>query len=97
MSLDFKELREKVSAPMLRRGVVRAGVFGSVARGEAGEESDIDFLVELEKGRSIVDLAGLRLDLCDLLGPRRGRGDARLAHPKRRERIRRELAPLLKQ
>lgn len=67
MSPNIDELRKKVTAPMRRRGVVRAGIFGSVARGEAGEGSDVDFLVELEKGRSLVDLAGLRLDLCDLL------------------------------
>jgi predicted nucleotidyltransferase len=43
-------------------------VFGSVARGEADERSDIDFLVEMEPGRSLLDLGGLLMDLRDLLG-----------------------------
>jgi len=95
MSPNFDELREKVSAPMRRRGVVRAGIFGSMARGEAGEGSDVDFLVELEKGRSLVDLAGLRLDLCDLLDRDVDVATPNSLHPKLRERILRELVPLL--
>jgi len=43
-------------------------VFGSVARGEADETSDIDFLVELEPGRTLFDLGGLLMDIRDLLG-----------------------------
>lgn len=80
---------------MRRRGVVRAGIFGSVARGEAGEGSDVDFLVELEKGRSLVDLAGLRLDLCDLLDREVDVATPNSLHPKLRERILSELVPLL--
>ena len=43
-------------------------VFGSVARGEAGPESDVDLLVEMEAGRSLLDLARLLNALEDLLG-----------------------------
>jgi hypothetical protein len=43
-------------------------VFGSVARGEADDKSDIDFLVEMEPGRSLLDLAGLLVTLGELLG-----------------------------
>jgi hypothetical protein len=43
-------------------------VYGSVARGEAGPDSDIDILVDMDDGRSLLDLAGLHLDLEDLLG-----------------------------
>jgi len=43
-------------------------VFGSAARGEATETSDLDFLVEMEPERSLLDLAALRNDLMDLLG-----------------------------
>lgn len=95
MIKTFEELREKVSGPMRRRGVVRAGIFGSVARGEAREGSDVDFLVELEKGRSLVDLAGLRLDLCGLLDRDVDVATPNSLHPKLRERILRELVPLL--
>jgi len=43
-------------------------VFGSVARGEADGESDIDFLVDMEPGRSVLDLGGLLMDFQELLG-----------------------------
>ena len=43
-------------------------LFGSAARGEDGPESDLDFLVELEPGRSLLDLIGLAEDLQEALG-----------------------------
>ncbi|MGH4022596.1 MAG: nucleotidyltransferase family protein [Pseudonocardiaceae bacterium] len=51
-----------------RHGVRDIRVFGSVARGDADIGSDVDFLVELEPGRSLFDLGGLLMDLRDLLG-----------------------------
>lgn len=95
MKPTIQEIREKVTAPMRRRGVIRAGVFGSIARGEAVEGSDIDFLVELEKGRSLVDLAGLRLELCSLLGRDVDVATPNSLHPKLRDRILDEVIPLL--
>lgn len=43
-------------------------IFGSVARGDASETSDLDLLVRLEPGRSLLDQGGLLMDLRDLLG-----------------------------
>lgn len=51
-----------------RYGARNVRVFGSVARGDARTDSDIDFLVELEPGRSLFDLGGLLFDLQTLLG-----------------------------
>jgi uncharacterized protein len=45
-------------------------VFGSVARGTAGPESDLDILIDTEPGCSLFDLGGLLEDLKDLFGPR---------------------------
>ncbi len=42
-------------------------IFGSVARGQADAQSDVDFLVEMEPGRSLLDLGGLLMDLKALL------------------------------
>ncbi len=53
-----------------RRGATNVRVFGSVARSADTRESDIDLLVDLEPGRSLVDLAGLGRDLSELLGVR---------------------------
>ena len=51
------------------RGVARLGLFGSTARGDAGDESDIDIVIEVEPGRrfSLIGLAGLRSFLCETL------------------------------
>ena len=49
-------------------GAYNVRIFGSVARGEADEKSDIDLLVNMESGRSLFDLCGLLIDLEELLG-----------------------------
>ena len=51
-----------------RHGAKNIRVFGSVARGQAGAESDIDLLVKMEEGRSLLDLSALIFDLRELLG-----------------------------
>jgi len=66
-----KRLKEKRDAVMLlaaKPGAPNIRFFGSVARGEPGPESDIDLLVKMEEGRSLLDLSALVLDLKDLLG-----------------------------
>ena len=49
-------------------GASNVRVFGSIARGTADKDSDIDFLVNIEPGRSLFDLGGLLMDLQKLLG-----------------------------
>lgn len=69
--MDLQQLRERradILAIAARHGAVSVRVFGSVARGDADSESDVDFLVELEPGRSLLDLGGLLVDLQQLLG-----------------------------
>ena len=95
MSPSVDEIRQMVAAPMSRRGVVRASIFGSVARGEATAGSDVDLLVEFEKGRTLVDLSGLRLDLCEILGRDVDVATRGSLHPKLRDAILRELVPIL--
>jgi uncharacterized protein len=60
--------REEILRTAAKHGACNVRIFGSVARGEAGENSDIDLLVELEQGRSLLDQAGLMVELEDLLG-----------------------------
>jgi predicted nucleotidyltransferase len=64
----LKAQREEILRIAARHGAYNVRVFGSVARGDADRESDVDFLVELEPGRSLLDLGGLLMDLQDLLG-----------------------------
>jgi predicted nucleotidyltransferase len=60
--------REAILTAARKHGAYNVRVFGSVARGEASSESDIDFLVNLEAGRSLMDLARLLRELQSLLG-----------------------------
>ena len=59
---------QKRAAPVLERNDVEfAGIFGSYARGEERETSDIDFLVRFRKPKSLFDLAGIELELSEAL------------------------------
>jgi len=60
--------REDILRTANEYGAFNVRVFGSVARGEADDKSDIDLLVDMEKGRSLLDLGGLLMDLQDMLG-----------------------------
>jgi predicted nucleotidyltransferase len=61
-------MRAEILAAAARHGATNVRVFGSVARGDADPASDVDFLVDFEPGRSLLDLAGLVVELEDLLG-----------------------------
>lgn len=63
-----KRKREEILRVSAQHGARNVRIFGSVARGEANETSDIDFLVEMEPGRSLLDLGGLQVELESLLG-----------------------------
>jgi uncharacterized protein len=95
MSPSLEALRETVEARMPQHGVVHAGVFGSVARGDDRAGSDVDFLVEFERGRSLLDVAGLRVELREALGREVDVATRNSLHPRLRDRILRELVPLL--
>ena len=62
------ERRKAILALADRYGVYDVRVFGSVARGDACDESDIDLLVKVRQGRSLFDLGGFLMDVQDLLG-----------------------------
>lgn len=64
----LREKREQVLDLAHQHGARQVRIFGSVARGDAGPSSDIDFLVDMEPGRSLLDLGGLVAELQQLLG-----------------------------
>lgn len=86
--------REEVLRLAARHGAHNVRVFGSVARGEANEESDIDFLVDWEPGRSLLDQVALVQDLQDAFGVKVHVGTERSLHWYARDRILREATPL---
>ena len=96
MTLDdlLKTKRNEILAVAARHGAHNVRIFGSVARGEADERSDIDLLVDMEPGRSLLDHAGLWLDLNAALGRKVDVVTERGLKPRIRERVLREAVPL---
>lgn len=96
MSLNelLQEKREDILRIATKRGASNVRIFGSVARGEADAKSDIDILVDLEPGRSLLDLGGLLMDLQDLLGHNVDVVTERGLRQRIRERVLREAIPL---
>jgi predicted nucleotidyltransferase len=60
--------RNEIMRIAAKYGAYEVRIFGSVARGQADETSDMDFLVQLEPGRTLFDLGGLQFELEVLLG-----------------------------
>ena len=65
---DLRARRDEILRIAARHGAHNVRVFGSVARGQARPDSDIDFLVEFEPERTVLDLSSLILDLQEALG-----------------------------
>ena len=96
--MDTDELlrmkREDILRIAARHGARNMRIFGSVARGETGPESDIDFLVEMEEGRSLLDRIALWQDIEELLGCQVDVVSERALHWYIRDRILKEAVPL---
>jgi len=69
MKNDIRELKNKIRKILKKYGIVRAGLFGSFARGEQKKKSDIDILIEPPTDRkfSLLDLSGLKIELEETL------------------------------
>ncbi|RKX77157.1 MAG: hypothetical protein DRP87_09985 [Spirochaetes bacterium] len=65
--MNVEEIKRKILPILKKYGVTRAGIFGSVVSGDEREDSDVDILVELPKGLSLLDLVGLKLELEEVL------------------------------
>lgn len=86
--------KEQILAIAAKYGASNVRIFGSVARGTADADSDIDFLVQLESGRSLFDLGGLLMDLQKLLSRKVDVVTEKGLHWYIRDRILKEAQPL---
>ena len=64
----IQKQRDEINKISSRHGARRIRIFGSVARQTAGVDSDVDFLIDLDPERSLLDMGGLQMELQDLLG-----------------------------
>lgn len=95
ITLDtLRTRREEILHCAERYGASNVRVFGSVARGDQGPESDVDIIVEFEPHRTLLDHGGLLMDLRDLLGCDVDVVDADAMRPRFRDRVLKEAVPL---
>jgi len=87
MNNQIEKIKDTIIEVSEKHDVKRAALFGSIVRGEATEESDIDLLVEFEGRKSLLDLAGLKLELQESLGREVDVLTYNSLHPLLRERI----------
>ena len=83
----IRQNREKILAVAAKHGASNVRVFGSVSRGDETDASDVDFLVVLQPGRSLLDHAALKVELEEFLDRPVDIATERGLKPKYRERI----------
>jgi len=86
--------REEILQVAAKYGAYNIRIFGSVARREADVNSDVDFLVEMETGRSLFDLGGLLMELQEILGCEVDVVTEKGLRSRIRERVLNEAVPL---
>lgn len=91
---DIEDHRNEILAIALRYGAQDIRIFGSVARGDQRDDSDLDLIVRFEPGRSLLDQGGLLMDLQDLLGVKIDVVSEKAMRPRFRENALREAVPL---
>jgi predicted nucleotidyltransferase len=96
--MKLEELRRSKRDAILQlarnHGARNVRVFGSVARGEHSASSDIDFLVDLDPDRTLMDLGGLLIDLQEMLELRVDVATEEMLRPKVRNQVLRDAVPL---
>lgn len=94
ISTKLQERRGDVLRLAASHGARNLRVFGSVARGDSDQSSDLDLLVDMEAGRSLFDMGGLLMDLQDMLGCKVDVVSEKGLSPRIRERVLGEAVPL---
>lgn len=67
MRKEIKKIKDKIFPILKKNKVVKAGIFGSYAKGEQKKDSDIDILIEIKGDISLLDIIGLQLKLQEIL------------------------------
>lgn len=90
MTLTPEIIKKKITSTLKRQGVTKAALFGSVVRGELKKTSDIDVLVQFKAGKTLLDLAGLEIELEEILKRKVDVVTYRSLHPLLRDQILKE-------
>jgi len=91
---DIQRRREEILSVAEAHGASHVRVFGSLARGESEQASDVDLLVEMAEGRSLMDRIALKQALEDLLGVEVDVVNEKALRPRIREQVFRDMVEL---
>jgi predicted nucleotidyltransferase len=95
MRTTIQEIRQKILPILEKYNIKKAGLFGSFVRGEMREDSDIDILVEIEDGISLLDFVGIKLEIEEALGKKVDLVEYNTIKPLLKERIIKEQVGIL--
>ena len=95
MNIRIDEIKDVIIKVLEKYSVKRAGLFGSVVRGEVSEDSDIDVLVKIDRDISLLDFVGLKLEIEEALGRKVDLVEYDTIKPLLRERILKEEMVIL--
>lgn len=95
MKANLDEIKNKALPILKEAGATRSALFGSIVRGEAREDSDIDMLVELPKGMSLFDFVDLQLKLEQVLNRKVDLGEFSTIKPRLKDYILKEAVQIL--
>jgi len=90
MNKEIEKIKKKIVPILKKNKVVRAGIFGSYARGENKKNSDVDILIKPTEKMSLFDFVGIKLEIEDRLGNKIDLVSYRAIHPKLKKQILKE-------
>jgi uncharacterized protein len=95
MISSIDEIKRTILPVLQRHGVRRAALFGSAARGQMRPRSDVDILVDLDRGLSLLDFIRIKLELEEALGRKVDLVEYHTIKPRLKERILSQQVPIL--
>jgi len=95
VSQEVAEIADRVLPILRRHGVSKAGVFGSFARGEMGDQSDLDLLVQIDRDIGLFEFLRIKLEVEETLGRKVDLVEYDAVKPMLRDRILKEQVPIL--
>ena len=95
MDSDIDGIKRKILPILKRHNIRRVSLFGSVVRGDAGEDSDVDILVQIDEDISLLDFIGIKLEIEEALGRKVDLVEHSAIKPLLREKILSELVEII--
>ncbi|MGI8420105.1 MAG: nucleotidyltransferase family protein [Candidatus Levyibacteriota bacterium] len=92
--MNIQQIKQKAIPLLKEAGVTRSSLFGSYARGDYNEKSDIDFLVEFPRGKTLLDLVSLERSLRDIFHKKVDVVTYKSVHPLLKEYIDKDQLPI---